>query len=86
MSCCELAGYLLDDVFERVLSEEDDISVRDATIRAMKEVGGPVIATSLIMAAVFVPVAFMGGFTGQIYQQFAITVAISVALSALFTQ
>jgi len=82
-------GIVVDDAIlvvenvERVLSEEDDISVRDATIRAMKEVGGPVIATSLIMAAVFVPVAFMGGFTGQIYQQFAITVAISVAMSAL---
>ena len=82
-------GIVVDDAIlvvenvERVLSEEEDISVRDATIRAMKEVGGPVIATSLIMAAVFVPVAFMGGFTGQIYQQFAITVTISVALSAL---
>ena len=82
-------GIVVDDAIlvvenvERVLSEEDDISVRDATVRAMKEVGGPVIATSLIMAAVFVPVAFLGGFTGQIYQQFAITVAISVALSAL---
>mgnify|MGYP003627468202 CR=1 FL=1 len=82
-------GIVVDDAIlvvenvERVLSEEDDISVRDATIRAMKEVGGPVIATSLIMAAVFIPVAFLGGFTGQIYQQFAITVAISVALSAL---
>lgn len=82
-------GIVVDDAIlvvenvERVISEEDDISVRDATIRAMKEVGGPVIATSLIMAAVFVPVAFLGGFTGQIYQQFAITVAISVALSAL---
>ncbi|MBR9925258.1 MAG: efflux RND transporter permease subunit [Gammaproteobacteria bacterium] len=82
-------GIVVDDAIlvvenvERVLSEEDDITVRDATIRAMKEVGGPVIATSLIMAAVFVPVAFLGGFTGQIYQQFAITVAISVALSAL---
>lgn len=82
-------GIVVDDAIlvvenvERVLSEEDDISVRDATIRAMKEVGGPVIATSLIMAAVFIPVAFLGGFTGQIYQQFAITVAISVAISAL---
>ncbi|MCS2608847.1 efflux RND transporter permease subunit [Halomonas dongshanensis] len=82
-------GIVVDDAIlvvenvERVLSEDEEISVRDATIRAMKEVGGPVIATSLIMAAVFVPVAFLGGFTGQIYQQFAITVAISVALSAL---
>ena len=60
-------GIVVDDAIlvvenvERVLSEEDDISVRDATIRAMKEVGGPVIATS-IMAAVFVLVAFMGGY------------------------
>lgn len=82
-------GIVVDDAIlvvenvERVLSEDDDISVRDATIRAMKEVGGPVIATSLIMAAVFVPVAFLGGFTGQIYQQFALTVAISVGFSAL---
>ncbi|GHD43103.1 hydrophobic/amphiphilic exporter-1, HAE1 family/multidrug efflux pump [Marinobacter persicus] len=82
-------GIVVDDAIlvvenvERVLSEDEDISVTQATIRAMKEVGGPVIATSLIMAAVFVPVAFLGGFTGQIYQQFALTVAISVAFSAL---
>jgi hydrophobe/amphiphile efflux-1 (HAE1) family protein len=82
-------GIVVDDAIlvvenvERVLSEDEDISVMQATIRAMKEVGGPVIATSLIMAAVFVPVAFLGGFTGQIYQQFALTVAISVAFSAL---
>jgi HAE1 family hydrophobic/amphiphilic exporter-1/multidrug efflux pump len=82
-------GIVVDDAIlvvenvERVLSEDDDISVRDATIRAMKEVGGPIIATSLIMAAVFVPVAFLGGFTGQIYQQFALTIAISVGFSAL---
>ncbi|MGR2739066.1 efflux RND transporter permease subunit [Billgrantia sp. Q4P2] len=82
-------GIVVDDAIlvvenvERVLSEDDEITVTQATIRAMREVGGPVIATSLIMAAVFVPVAFLGGFTGQIYQQFAITVAVSVAFSAL---
>ncbi|MDI5922958.1 efflux RND transporter permease subunit [Halomonas sp. LR5S13] len=82
-------GIVVDDAIlvvenvERVLSEDEEITVIQATIRAMKEVGGPVIATSLIMAAVFVPVAFLGGFTGQIYQQFALTVAISVAFSAL---
>jgi len=82
-------GIVVDDAIlvvenvERVLSEDEEITVTQATIRAMKEVGGPVIATSLIMAAVFVPVAFLGGFTGQIYQQFALTVAISVAFSAL---
>jgi HAE1 family hydrophobic/amphiphilic exporter-1/multidrug efflux pump len=66
-------------LFALVLS----IGIVVATVQAMKEVGGPVIATSLIMAAVFVPVAFLGGFSGQIYQQFALTVAISVAFSAL---
>ncbi|GAA0632309.1 efflux RND transporter permease subunit [Halomonas beimenensis] len=82
-------GIVVDDAIlvvenvERVLGEDEDISVREATVQAMKEVGGPVIATSLIMAAVFVPVAFLGGFTGQIYQQFALTIAISVAFSAL---
>ncbi len=82
-------GIVVDDAIlvvenvERVLAEDENISVRDATFMAMKEVGGPVIATSFIMAAVFVPVAFLGGFTGQIYQQFALTIAISVAFSAL---
>lgn len=82
-------GIVVDDAIlvvenvERVLSEDESMSVREATAHAMKEVGGPVIATSLIMAAVFIPVAFLGGFTGQIYQQFALTIAISVAFSAL---
>jgi HAE1 family hydrophobic/amphiphilic exporter-1/multidrug efflux pump len=82
-------GIVVDDAIlvvenvERVLGEDEEITVLDATIQAMREVGGPIIATSLIMAAVFVPVAFLGGFTGQIYQQFALTVAISVAFSAL---
>ncbi|MDN3556415.1 efflux RND transporter permease subunit [Halomonas maura] len=82
-------GIVVDDAIlvvenvERVLGEDEEITVRQATVQAMREVGGPVIATSLIMAAVFVPVAFLGGFTGQIYQQFALTIAISVAFSAL---
>ncbi|WP_027967513.1 efflux RND transporter permease subunit [Halomonas halocynthiae] len=82
-------GIVVDDAIlvvenvERVLSEDEEMSVFQATGRAMTEVGGPIIATSLIMAAVFVPVAFLGGFTGQIYQQFALTIAISVAFSAL---
>ncbi|MGO2132499.1 MAG: efflux RND transporter permease subunit [Halomonas sp.] len=82
-------GIVVDDAIlvvenvERVLSEDEEMTVFQATTRAMTEVGGPIVATSLIMAAVFVPVAFLGGFTGQIYQQFALTVAISVAFSAL---
>lgn len=82
-------GIVVDDAIlvveniERVLEEDEEITVRRATMQAMREVGGPIIATSLIMAAVFVPVAFLGGFTGQIYQQFALTIAFGVALSAL---
>jgi HAE1 family hydrophobic/amphiphilic exporter-1/multidrug efflux pump len=82
-------GIVVDDAIlvvenvERILEEDPNIKILAATSRAMKEVSGPVIATSLIMAAVFVPVAFLGGFTGQIYQQFALTIAVSVAISAV---
>ncbi|WP_052365003.1 efflux RND transporter permease subunit [Halotalea alkalilenta] len=82
-------GIVVDDAIlvveniERIIEEDDEISIHDATIEAMREVGGPIIATSFIMASVFVPVGFLGGLTGQIYQQFAITIAISVAISAL---
>src|SRR4029078_4586104 len=55
---------------------------KEATIAAMKEVSGPVIAIALILCAVFVPVALLGGITGRLYQQFALTIAISVLLSA----
>ena len=51
-------------------------------MQAMKEVSAPVIGIALILSAVFVPVAFLGGLTGQMYQQFALTIAISVLLSA----
>jgi HAE1 family hydrophobic/amphiphilic exporter-1 len=54
-----------------------------ATIRAMEEVSGPVVAIGLILIAVFVPVGFMGGITGRLYQQFAITIALSVLLSVV---
>ncbi|HEY3820852.1 MAG TPA: multidrug efflux RND transporter permease subunit [Polyangiaceae bacterium] len=61
---------------------EEGMEPRAATIRAMSEVQGPVVAIALILAAVFTPVAFMGGITGRLYQQFALTIAISVMLSA----
>jgi HAE1 family hydrophobic/amphiphilic exporter-1 len=57
-------------------------SPKDATVQAMKEVSGPVVAIALILSAVFVPVALLGGLTGRLYQQFALTIAISVLLSA----
>jgi hydrophobe/amphiphile efflux-1 (HAE1) family protein len=79
-------GIVVDDaivVVENVerLMHEKHLSVRDATIEAMREVTGPVVAIVLVLGAVFVPVAFLGGITGQMYQQFAITIAVSVAIS-----
>jgi HAE1 family hydrophobic/amphiphilic exporter-1 len=56
---------------------------KDATIKAMKEVTAPVIATTLVLVAVFIPVAALGGITGRLYQQFAITVAVSVCFSSV---
>src|SRR5262249_27272585 len=55
----------------------------EATREAMKEVSGPVVAIGLVLCAVFVPVAFMGGVTGQLYQQFALTIAVSVIFSVI---
>lgn len=79
-------GLVVDDaivVVEAVMHHiEHGLSPKEATQKAMKEVGGPVVAIALILAAVFVPVAFAGGITGRLYQQFAITIAISVLFSA----
>jgi len=61
---------------------EHGLSPKEATIKAMEEVSSPVIAIALILAAVFIPVAFTPGITGRLYQQFAITIAISVLFSA----
>jgi hydrophobic/amphiphilic exporter-1 (mainly G- bacteria), HAE1 family len=80
-------GIVVDDaivVVEAVQHHiEHGLSPVDATRQAMKEVSGPVVAIALILCAVFVPVAFMGGVTGRLYQQFAITIAISVVFSAI---
>ena len=62
---------------------EHGMTPKEATVKAMEEVSGPVIAIGLILTAVFVPVGFMGGITGRLYQQFAITIAISVLLSVI---
>ncbi|HYQ45152.1 MAG TPA: efflux RND transporter permease subunit, partial [Polyangiaceae bacterium] len=61
---------------------EHGLNPREATIQAMKEVSAPVIGIALILSAVFLPVAFIPGLTGRMYQQFALTIAISVILSA----
>ena len=79
-------GLVVDDAIVVVEAVEHHIeqgmAPRDATFRAMSEVQGPVVAIALILAAVFVPVAFMGGVTGRLYQQFALTIAVSVLISA----
>ncbi len=78
-------GLVVDDaivVVEAVeLHIEKGLSARDATLKAMEEVTGPIVATSLILAAVFVPTAFIPGITGRLYQQFAVTIAVSVLIS-----
>ena len=79
-------GIVVDDAIVVVEAVEhhmqhSGLNARDATIRAMEEVSGPVVAMTLILAAVFVPVAFLGGISGVMYKQFAITVATSTALS-----
>jgi len=79
-------GIVVDDaivVVEAVMHHiEHGLEPRAATIQAMKEVSGPVIGIALILSAVFIPVAFVPGLTGRMYQQFALTIAISVLLSA----
>lgn len=79
-------GLVVDDaivVIENVEHHmEEGLEPVDATERAMDEVQGPVVAIAFVLAAVFVPVAFLGGMTGVLYRQFALTIAISMALSA----
>jgi hydrophobic/amphiphilic exporter-1 (mainly G- bacteria), HAE1 family len=80
-------GIVVDDaiiVVEAVQHyiDEQKMSAKEATYNAMKDISGPVVAIALILAAVFVPVGFIPGIVGRLYQQFAITIAISVILSA----
>ena len=80
-------GIVVDDaiiVVEAVQHyiDEKGMSAKEATYHAMKDISGPVVAIALILAAVFVPVGFIPGIVGRLYQQFAITIAISVVLSA----
>jgi HAE1 family hydrophobic/amphiphilic exporter-1 len=79
-------GLVVDDAIVVVEAVEHHIehglSPKEATLKAMSEVTGPVIAIAVILAAVFVPTAFIPGITGQLYQQFAVTIAISVIISA----
>src|SRR5579884_4031821 len=79
-------GLVVDDaivVVEAVERHiEEGMAPRDASVKAMEQVSGPVVAIALILVAVFVPTAFIPGITGRLYQQFAVTIAISVIISA----
>jgi multidrug efflux pump len=81
-------GIVVDDAIivienvERLMTTEK-LSAREAAIKAMQQVSGPVVAVVLVLIAVFLPVGFLGGFTGVMYRQFAITIAVSVTLSGI---
>ena len=81
-------GIVVDDAIivlenvERLMSEEG-LSPKEAAIKAMKEVSGPVVAVALVLSSVFLPIAFLGGMTGVMYKQFSVTIAVSVLISAL---
>jgi len=82
-------GTVVDDaivVVERVtfIMDRDHCDPKAATLQAMKDITGPMVATTLVFLAIFVPVAFMSGITGQIYRQFAVTISISVMCSLVF--
>ena len=80
-------GIVVDDAIVVVENVERNIeaglSPREATYRAMQEVSGPIVAIALVLVAVFVPLAFISGLTGQFYKQFAVTIAISTVISAI---
>ena len=81
-------GIVVDDAIvvlenvERIMTREG-LNAKDATAKAMTEVAGPVIAIVLVLCAVFIPVAFLGGLAGTMYRQFAVTIAVSVVISGI---
>ena len=82
-------GIVVDDAIvvvenvERVMAEEPDLSPADATKKAMAQITGPVIAISLVLLSVFVPVAFLPGVSGTLFRQFAVTISVSMVISAI---
>ena len=81
-------GIVVDDAIVIVENaahhiEKDKVSAKEATIRAMAEITGPVIGITLVLMAVFLPTAFLGGITGQLYRQFALTIAATAVISAI---
>ncbi len=81
-------GLVVDDAIvvvenvERTMAE-DGLGPREAAVRAMGQVSGPIVATTLVLLAVFVPVGFLPGITGQLYQEFAVTLSVAVVISSL---
>ena len=79
-------GLVVDDAIVVVEAVEryiqDGLAPKEATLKAMQEITGPVIGVALVLASVFVPTAFVPGITGRLYQQFAVTIAVSVMISA----
>src|SRR6202040_4259374 len=82
-------GILVDDAIvvvenvERVLEEEPNLSPTEATKKAMEQITGPIIAITLVLLSVFVPVAFIPGISGQLFRQFAVTISVAMMISAL---
>jgi len=81
-------GIVVDDAIvvlenvERIMHEEQ-VDAREAAIKAMKEVTSPIVAIVLVLCAVFIPIAFLGGLTGELYRQFSVTISIAVVLSGI---
>jgi HAE1 family hydrophobic/amphiphilic exporter-1/multidrug efflux pump len=81
-------GIVVDDAIvvlenvERIMHEEH-VEAREAAIKAMREVTSPIVAIVLVLCAVFIPIAFLGGLTGELYRQFAVTISIAVVLSGI---
>ena len=82
-------GIVVDDAIvvvenvERVMEEEPELSTRDATKKAMSEITAPIVAISLVLLSVFVPIAFIPGVSGQLFRQFAVTISVAMLISAL---
>jgi hydrophobe/amphiphile efflux-1 (HAE1) family protein len=82
-------GIVVDDAIvvvenvERVLEEEPDLNMADATLKAMNQITAPVVAITLVLLSVFVPVAFIPGISGQLFRQFAVTISVAMLISAL---
>jgi HAE1 family hydrophobic/amphiphilic exporter-1 len=82
-------GIVVDDAIvvienvERVIEEEPELSIPDATKKAMAQITGPIIAITLVLLSVFVPVAFIPGISGQLFRQFAVAVSVSMLISAV---